>query len=292
MGVSILRSASSSYQETAIDFVAVKRIADAPIVHAERVVYIEEATRAWSMPIPCIASVDSAGAFYLHSLRDKVPISNVDLLGEVIDPNKPLVGGVVLPNGYTILFHLIKCLKNNDSLSPRSCYMRSDGLMILNGAPSSKAYILEGINPTRASSDSIPPPTSYQLSHGRDVTAAKAAAAGGGRRRSILSYSSAPTDLSKLFAKTRDQRQKEELFGPLRVEDSDGDEASTSANAAASRALSAAAETREAFMERGEKLKRLQQKMDGFKDVSGEYRQNIKNQKAKLQEKAQRWGFF
>ncbi len=99
------------------------------------------------------------------------------------------------------------------------------------------------------------------------------------------------TDLSKIFAKTRDQREKDELFAKLNTNNEvivDGGGENSSAN----KALSAAAETRDALEQRGRQLQQINDSSTRMSSAASDYRRDMKKHKEALQKKNDRWGMF
>ena len=241
-------------------WVSARKLTDASILCAEKFAYIEEASRAWAEPIMCLASIDSDGAFYVHSFKDKAPICSVDLFLGVCDNSSPLKRGLVLPNG--------------------SCYVQQGDFMVHTGSTVCSDYILNAPSPAKVAVRLSLPDISLQLDDGRPPKSAAAKQ----RRMSIMS--AAPVDLSKVFIKTRDEHQKDELFG-RRVDDDEQD-----VDSAATRALKVAAETREALLERGRKLQQLTKCSEVLGSSSQDFRQHAKDQNQKLKEKHANWGLF
>ena len=99
------------------------------------------------------------------------------------------------------------------------------------------------------------------------------------------------TDLSKLFAKTRDQREKEELFAKSNPT-SEKEEESNSPQDSANKALSAAAETRETLQQRGRQLQQINESSARMSSAASDYRADMKKHKEALQKKSDRWGIF
>ena len=117
------------------------------------------------------------------------------------------------------------------------------------------------------------------------------------------------TDLDKVYMRTCDMRQREELFanatkgggGGNDDEDDDVDNRSATGqrlNArdvttkSTSSANAAMSETRAAFDERGNQLDKLSNNTEKLQNAAMEYRDLTAQHKAKLKEKASRWGLF
>jgi WD40 repeat protein len=96
-----------------------------------------------------------------------------------------------------------------------------------------------------------------------------------------------PADLGKVFSGTMDERTREELFSrsppPAKAEVSDG--GAGAAAAAANHAMSVAMETRQALMERDEKLKELAENADRFQADAAEYTDIAKDIKSTMRRK-------
>ena len=139
-------------------------------------------------------------------------------------------------------------------------------------------------------------PTSKELNkdlvllHGREQTLQNLKNQLKKRRSSVISLSAAPTDLYKVFQKTREQRSREELFGK---DDSSGKESETyKTNVSAGKVKNELDELKEGFAERGERINRIAMKMDDFKQNALAYREKVREQKATLQKRNTRWGLF
>jgi hypothetical protein len=242
-----------------------RKLTDGNILSAEKLVFIEEATRAYSEPIVCIASLDSDGSFYLHSFKDKSAITNSPMFLGVCSPESPLLRGSVLKNG--------------------SCYAQQNENMIHVASTFSTKHILSVCPPSTSMITLTPPNSSLQLNDSKDSKQFQTTIK---RRMSIMPMAS--INLNQFFSKTRDQREKEELFKSTSTDDDDS--IGNSSQSAANKALQAAAEAREALQERGRKLQQLNKKTDAMASSSEDFRNQVKKEKEKLQEKNNRWGIF
>lgn len=99
-------------------------------------------------------------------------------------------------------------------------------------------------------------------------------------------------DLNKIFSKTRDQREKDELFAKLNAKSEMEEGESSGSKNAANEALSAAAETREALQERGRQLTQINDSSARMSSAASDYRTDMKKHKEALQKKNDRWGIF
>lgn len=229
----------------------------------------------------CAASVNAQGLMVLISVKQKALINHSQLVEEVLSASQSLECGVILPNGNAYL-------------------VREGGEMVYSATVNllNSALRLPYPQPDRASPSSAPPKAGFQLLHGREGIIASQRAAVRKRRSSVLNLASTPFDLNKIFSKTRDQRQKDELMGSSKhVDDERANSASNSNNArsAATKATGAKAglnETRDAFNVRGEKINRAALKADEIKDSAQQFSKVAKEQKEQLQKKSNRWGLF
>jgi hypothetical protein len=249
-------------------------IAASRIVCADFMSYIEDAARFWTQPIPSIACVDDTADMYVVTLRSGSAMSRFDALPQVLAEPYDITCATVLPNGNAFI-----CSSSN---------------MIFTTTPSNKEFLQTLALPSRASTLFSPPDPALRLTAPEpEVPGAKKAK----RRSSFLM--SAPADLDKLFLKTYEQRQKDELFrSAKREERGSGSEHKISregvadANSSASRTKATMDETRKNFEERGERLSKLNQKMEDFGLQAKEYKANSAAHKEKMRKKAQKWGVF
>ena len=123
-------------------------------------------------------------------------------------------------------------------------------------------------------------------------TGVKSSTAPPKRRMTIMPV--AVTDLSKVFSKTRDQREKDELFAKLNasVQKEDDEGGNNASQDAAGKALSAAAETRETLQQRGRQLQQINESSARMSNAASDYRSDMKKHKEALQKKSDRWGIF
>lgn len=232
-----------------------KFLSIAPIVAASTTLLIEEAARAFSDPIACLNCVTSAGDLISASMKHKTVISAegepVSILDGVCERPLDLQGGAILSNG--------------------DCYLLGSPLVLFSATVSSAEYVHSNLMPSRSSTQTTPPKQQHKLRTGREekVLAAKKAVAK--RRASIITITSAPTDLEKLFSKTMDDRARDDLMGSLVQQQSAPAEAVV-ATRSAEAVKKQMHELREAFEERDEKLRRMVEKMEGFKESSQQYR--------------------
>lgn len=247
------------------------------IIAANSVSYIHEASRLWAKPIPCVSVVDERGDFSLISLKQPGdPIGQLSVLPFVLSSSLRLDIGLVLPNGDIFATH--------------------DSRLILSAAPSSDAYIPTANVPSRASTEICPPNPSHMLSVGPKLVDKTGAAKA--KRRSSFLMAATITDLDKVFIKTWDQHQREELFRGAKVSEDEDDGGISSekvkyvTNVRATGTKQALNETRDNFAERGERLERINQKMENIQENAKIYRADAAAHKEKMRKKAQKWGFF
>ena len=252
-------------------------IAASNIVCAHNVSYIEDAARFWTQPISTITCVDDTADMYVVSMRSGAAMSRFDALPQVIAEPYDITCAAVLPNG--------------------NAFLCSSGNMIFTTSPSNAEFQQVSTPPTRASTMFSPPDASLRLAAPEIESHTKSKQK---RRGSFLL--SSPADLDKLFMKTYEQRQKDELFRTSASKRSS--QASTpeehkisrenvqAATAATSSTKATMDQTRLNFIERGERLSKLNQKMEDFGLQAKEYKANSAAHREKMRKKAQKWGVF
>jgi len=231
-----------------------------------------------------LASISSLGSeLIVSAVRAKpVIVHRSSLLDGVVDEELAPIemeAGVVLANG--------------------NCFMlQRGGSILFNAAAVCHSHSFSQSLPDRGSVQATQPPSKTQLLlHGREAVVEKASLALKKRRSSVMSLASGPTDLFKIFSKTRDALQKDDLLGEssdsvARSRTSSSSAVVTSATTSASLATSAARELAVALEERGEKLKQLAAKSDQIKDGSSDFKASTNNLTDKLKKKNNRWGLF
>jgi hypothetical protein len=222
--------------------------------------------------------INSRGVFVLVSVRHRAPVSHFNLLEGVVDADSseeaPTVSiGAVLSNG--------------------NCYFCSRSRsMIYSATTRSEAHtLLTCVLPDAASPQSSPPDKLLCLLTGREQQLANMKMTLKKRRSSVINMSAAPTDLYKVFAKSREQRGRDDLLAEAHTP-RDDDSAAKSTGRAATKAVSDLAQVRQNFEERGQKINQIALKMDDFKESAQQYRQTVSDQKNKLKQKNARWGLF
>lgn len=218
-----------------------------------------------------LACLDEEGCLRLVSLKTKAVVSHADLLEGVAEgENTTLYSGTLLPNG--------------------NCYMLQKGTMLYSASVSSTEQKLVFPLPERAFPQSRGIDRSHVLLHGREQFLAGLKMTIKKRRSSVINLTAAPTDLYKIFAKTREQRAKEELFAGASEESNDN--AATRANSKATKAMTDIQQLQQNFAERGDRINRIALKMDDFKQSAQEYKQTAQAQKELLRQRNARWGLF
>lgn len=184
------------------------------------------------------------------------------MLEGVIDRPVSLQGAYVLPNG--------------------NCYLYKNGRVLYSATPKSDTYILPYPLPARATPSSIQLSRALQLLTGRENIVAAKKAAINKRRQSMISMSAAPTDLSKIFCKTKlVVNNKNELLGSFNEDDDEEDEGEVNkkiTKVITKQSYAVQAEMNEvklALDERGQKLKDVAKKMEQFKEGSKTYSQDV-----------------
>lgn len=236
-----------------------------------------------------LACVDNEGLLRLVSFKSRKPVHHVNLLEGVIstesneddeDESRPLYCASLLPNG-------------NNYLVGKGVMQYSSTLIFVDEEYSTLSNLLGSPLPERAIPTSKELDKTLALLHGREQMILNLKAQLKKRRSSVINLSAAPTDLYKIFQKTREQRSKDELFS----KESGADDESSYNNAqkskmAAGKVKNELDQLKENFAERGERINRIALKMDDFKQQAMDYRQTVKEQKEKLQKRNTRWGLF
>lgn len=223
------------------------------------------------------AAVNAQGLMVLVSAKRRGLINHSQLVDDLVGSDQSLRFGCILPNG--------------------NCYLvRTGGEMVytatvaLANSPLALSYPL----PERISPGATAPKYGLHLLHGREALIASKRAAIRKRRTSVLKISSSPFDVSKVFSKTRAERQKEELIAP-KEEYEDSGKGSQQAKGAADKASKTKAglnETKEALQERGVKINRAALKADEMQAGASDFTKAAREQKEQLKTKNKRWGFF
>lgn len=274
-GGSMWKSSTSSVpQSPSASITSSRNISQHPVVAAALLRFAPEDEGADRL---CFACVNRDGLFVLVSTKQRAPVSHSNLLEGVLDVEAD-----------RCLVRLGVVLRNCD------VYFLSDARsMIYSATARSEAYAVSEPLPQRASPQSTAPTRDCWLLHGREDQMAQMKATLKKRRSSVINISAAPTDLYKIFSKTRHQRGREEL-----LEDSSrdyGDDHGSSAKAAgrgANKAMSELNQVKANFEERGQRINQIALKMDDFKQSAQQYRQQVAVQKEELKKKNSRWGLF
>ena len=248
------------------------------IVASQCTICVEDEARAYTEPVPCISCISDDGMLMVLSLKNQSLMTDgeVALLANVERAPVELELGCLLPNG--------------DS------YLVNNGCMVHCAAFSSKTYVHNHTIPVRCGMRHVPSPADWQFKTGREDRIMASKKAIQKRRTSIITLSAAPTDLSKLFSKTRTDWEREDLFGSAIDEEEERRRSATRATGGALRSAAATKaeldEVRKAFEERGERLKRINERMELFTESAREFKTNAAAQKEKLRRKNERWGVF
>jgi hypothetical protein len=218
-----------------------------------------------------LACLDEEGGLRVVSLKTKAVVSYANLLeGLTEGVDTTLYAGTLLPNG--------------------NCYMLQKGTMLYSASVTCSDQKMVFSLPQRAFPQSRGIDRSHVLLHGREQHLAGLKMTVKKRRSSVINLSAAPTDLYKIFAKTREQRSKEELFSGASEERNDSSASRT--NAKATKAKTDMQELQQNFAERGDRINRIALKMDDFKQSAQEYKQTAQAQKELLRQRNARWGLF
>jgi hypothetical protein len=177
--------------------------------------------------------------------------------------------------------------------------MQQNGVMIFSATPHDTKYVPIQTLPTRCRIQCITPTTSALGAVSPDASAGSKRKAS---RMSIIGLgTAAPAELDKLFAKTYDQLQKDDLLylESIKAAEVEDDDDNIQKHQIAQAIKSSAAlksnvmdETRQAFEERGRRLQELSEKTAKLSLTAAEYRAQTSAQKERLRRKAQRWGIF
>lgn len=274
------QSGSQPFSPVVPNAASSKFLSEERIVAAECTIFVEDAARAYTDPIPCISCISSDGELTVIALRTRQVMTEhveISLLKGVERKPVDLSDGVLLPNG--------------------DCYLLGNDCMVYCASYTSTNYCHNHASPVRATCQHLPPPREWQFRTGREerIQAAKKAVAK--RRTSMITLTAAPTDLDKLFAKTRTDWTREELFGIANEEEEErARNAHRAATQAAHKSTSAVKsemnELGKALEERGERLRQINERMEVFRDAAAEYKKGAAEQKQRLAAKAARWGVF
>jgi hypothetical protein len=270
------------YNGTAL---SVKVISQRPMILTKFLMYVrgegEEGSDDEDDGMLCAAAVNANGLLVMVSVKQKALINHSQLVSEAADESQVLDFGCILPNG--------------------NCYLvRTGGEMVHTATINliNTTLQLPYPLPDRVSPGATAPKEALMLLHGREAVIAAQRSAARKRRSSMIKLSSTPFDLGKLFSKTREQRQKEQLVGSAGGGGSDNDEplragtTTKSTTSKTSKAMSGLNETRDAFQQRGEKLNRAALKADDIKDSAADFSKAAKQQKEQLKKKSKFWGLF
>ena len=261
---------------------------EGPFIAAQNISIIEDSTRFWSQPIPCLSAIDSEGNSKILSIPSGDLVSISPVLPDVFSEDFHVKCSTILPNG--------------------NAYLSTSSYMIYSSTPENKDYPQVAPVPCRACANFTIPPRNQML----QVTIGDKDAAEhvktknekkDKRRTSVMSFAmSGPVDFQKLFSKSLDVRRKEELFGSafkLHEDDEDDNDnvniSSTNVKGTTGKAATTKAaldETRQAFEERGERMDRINKKLEDFGEGAKLYKKQSAQHKERMRKKAERWGFF
>jgi hypothetical protein len=261
------------------------QISSQQIITCELLSYIEDATRFWSKPILTLSFIDAMSDITFVTLKSHFVLNSHNLLPNVLTEPYNITDAVILSNGCSYL-----CSNRNIIYS-----IHSQSVEYL--LSSSSAY-----TPSQAEMTSISPESSQMLCQ-REVVETNAKAKSK-RRSSFLTLPSAGVDLDKLFLKTFDPKQKDDLFRrySLKSSSSATSEAKEEyvirsdnvkdTNKSTARTKAILDETRANFEERGERINILNKRAEDFSNDAAIYKAASAAHKEKMKLKAQRWGVF
>lgn len=281
LGKFCVRSASGSYSNDVAGVANSKFLSEEKIITAESTIFVEEAARAYTDPVACISCVSSDGVMTIIALKSmQVMTESIEifLLKGVERRPVSVSDGVMLPNG--------------------DCYLLNNECIVYCLSYSSTNYVHNHAVPVRAGCHHVTPPKEWQFRTGREDKVVAAKKAVQKRRASMISLSAAPTDLDKIFAKTRTDWNREELFGIQADEEACRKRAGSvqsvpqTALRSAATTKAALAEVQQSFEERGERLKQINERMEHFREAAAEYKKNSAEQRERMKAKSARWGVF
>lgn len=255
-----------------------KNVSQRPLVCSKLLSYSLDDGDDESNKVHCFACINIDGLFVVVSLKSRAAVSHVHLLEGVVETDTSgdalVRSGIVLSNG--------------------NCYFSSTSKTIVYSATTMGPTItLPSPLPTRASPLSSAPDKALYLLHGREAMLALLKSTLKKRRSSVINISAAPTDLYKIFSKSKEVKHKDDLFeGHRKHSHDDEDSGAKSANRNATKTSATMNEVKQNFEERGQRLNQIAQKMDNFKESASQYRDNVREQKEQLKQKNARWGLF
>lgn len=286
---SISSSSSSSsslttFSSTSNVLIQVSQISTSNIITCQLLSYIEDATRFWSKPILSISFLDEMSDMYFLTPKSCFQLNRHDSLPNVLTDPYNITNAIILSNGCT--------------------YICSNKNIIYSVNPYNPEYLLSDIPPSRSEMSSIPPDVSQQLLQKEVIDSTIKTKSK--RRSSFLTLPSSGIDLDKLFIKTFDMKQKEEIFNRRSIKlsssgvgggeskeeytiKSDNVKDNTTS---ALRTKAILDETRQNFEERGERIKILNKRAEEFNVEAAKYKAISSAHKEKMKQKAQRWGVF
>jgi len=239
-----------------------KTISEHPLIAVQIVMYLEEASRAWADPVPCLVCVDCMANLKIISLREQQIWFSYSILQGI--QTVPLSAAIILPTG--------------------DLFLEDNGSIIHSVSITSREYIQTKTAPMRASPLVAIPPKSHQLKPSREISAPKV-------HHHRISIFGGGMDLDRLFSKTREQRQKDELFQKDTevVEENNTQDRVTKS---VMRTKDTMSETKQAFDERGERASRIASKTENFQEAARTYKEQTAAYKERLKRKEKRWGLF
>ena len=277
-----IRNTNGSYTSDVSSVAISKFLSDEKIITAESTIFLEEAARAYTDPVACISCVSSDGVMTIITLKSKQVMTEsaeIFLLKGVERRPVSIADGIMLPNG--------------------DCYLLNNECIVYCLSYTSPNYVHNHAVPVRAGCHHVNPPKEWQFRTGREDKVVAAKKAVHKRRTSMISLTAAPTDLDKIFLKTRTDWNREELFGNQLDAEADRKRGNnniqstpqtTIRNAAATKA--GLAEVQQSFEERGERLKQINERMEHFREAAAEYKKNSAEQRERMRVKSERWGVF
>lgn len=268
----IKRKESFSTLAKGVSGVTVKKVTNQKIVASQLIKLFTDDPSEYYSYMGCF---DTSGTYRLISLQSRTVVNVSSLLEGIAEESTVSVfSGAMLPSGIN--------------------YIVNEGSIVYSSHITFSDCHVASSPPDRANPTSRSVHKSLTLLHGREAMLAKAKNDVKKRRSSVMSLTtSAPTDLYKIFAKSRDQRLTDNLFGSSDQSAMAADDNAARRSAkAANKMTNDLAQVRENFIERGERINRLALKMDDFKDTAAHYKQTAAAHKERLKQKNRTWGLF
>lgn len=270
MAVNKRRESLSSVAKGVLSAVSIRKICDQKIVATQCIRLFADDPNEYFAYVGCM---DEVGTFRLVSMQSRTVVNVSTLLEGIAEESTVNVfSGLILPNG--------------------SNYAVNHGTILYSSYLTFSDCRIADSLPDRANPSARVLPKSLALLHGRESILAKLKSDVKKRRSSVISLTSAPTDLYKIFVKSRDQRLKDTLFSSATHDVVEDTSAVRRNQRASSKLAGDLQQVRENFAERGERINRLALKMDDFKESAAQFKQTAAAHKERLKQSNRNWGLF